>query len=58
MLGYLCSKVQEDSMCGQTSERYVRSLKRGGNVELGKVKITYACCYTLCQVRSWKNPFN
>lgn len=30
-------------MCGQTSEKYVRGLKRGEKVKLGSVKITCAC---------------
>lgn len=47
ILEYLCSKAQEDSMCGQTSEKYVRSLESGGDVEVGNVKITCACCYIL-----------
>lgn len=32
-------------MCGQTSGKYVRSLKRGENVKFASVKITCACCY-------------
>lgn len=36
--------------------RKVRSLKRGGNVKLGSVKFTCACCYTLTKVL--ENPFN
>lgn len=43
ILEYPCSKVQEDFMCGQTSEKYVRGLKRGEKVKLGSVKITCAC---------------